>query len=78
MDEMGTNTSLYPRYAYSPKGRRAHSQVPRNRGKNTTLLASMTIGGMGPCVAVDGPLPQRSLRRTWSRSSCQPYAPVRW
>jgi transposase len=55
VDEMGTNTSLYPRYAYSPKGRRAHSQVPRNRGKNTTLLASMTIGGMGPCVAVDGP-----------------------
>jgi transposase len=55
VDEMGTNTSLYPRYAYSPKGRRAHSQVPRNRGKNTTLLASMTIGGMGPCVVVDGP-----------------------
>ena len=39
VDEMGTNTSLYPRYAYSPKGRRAHSQVPRNRGKTTTLLA---------------------------------------
>jgi hypothetical protein len=26
---MGTNTSLCPQYAYSPKGRRAYAQVPR-------------------------------------------------
>ena len=29
-------------------------KVPRNRGKNTTLLASMSTQGMGPCVAVEG------------------------
>jgi transposase len=28
--------------------------VPRNRGPNTTLLASMTAEGMGPCLAVEG------------------------
>jgi transposase len=28
--------------------------VPRNRGKNTTLLASMTIEGMSPSLAVEG------------------------
>jgi transposase len=28
--------------------------VPRNRGKNTTLLASMSTVGMGPCLAVEG------------------------
>ena len=55
MDEMGTNTALSPRYAYSPKGRRAYAQVPRNRGANTTLLASMSLEGMGPCLAVEGP-----------------------
>lgn len=54
MDEMGTNTSLSPLYAYSPKGRRAYTQVPRNRGANTTLLASMSLEGMGPCLAVEG------------------------
>lgn len=54
VDEMGTNTSLSPRYAYSPKGRRAYAQVPRNRGANTTLLGSMSIQGMGPCLAVEG------------------------
>ena len=54
MDECGTNTSLSPMYAYAPKGRRAYAQVPRNRGANTTLLASMTLEGMGPCLAVEG------------------------
>jgi transposase len=54
VDEMGTNTSLSPRYAYSPKGKRAYAQVPRNRGANTTLLASMSLEGMGPCFAVEG------------------------
>ena len=28
--------------------------VPRNRGKNTTLLASMSVEGMGPTLAVEG------------------------
>jgi transposase len=54
VDEMGTNTSLAPLYAYSPKGRRAYAEVPRNRGKNTTLLASMSLEGMGACLAVEG------------------------
>ena len=46
VDEMGTNTSLAPLYAYSPKGTRSYAQVPRNRGPNTTLLASMSLKGM--------------------------------
>ena len=54
VDEIGTNTSLSPRYAYSPKGKRAYAQVPRNRRANTTLLASMSLEGMGPCLAVEG------------------------
>jgi transposase len=54
VDECGTNTSLAPLYAYAPKGYRAHSKVPRNRGKNTTLIASMTLSGMGEAVAFEG------------------------
>ena len=54
VDEMSTNTSLFPRYAYSPKERRAYARVRRNRGANTTLLASMSLEGMGPCLAVEG------------------------
>jgi transposase len=29
--------------------------VPRNWGANVTLLASMSVRGMGPCLAVEGP-----------------------
>ncbi len=52
VDEMGTNASLAPIHAWATKGWRAYSKVPRNRGPNTTLLASTTTEGMGPCVAV--------------------------
>ena len=54
IDEMGTHTSLAPLYAYSPRGKRAFFKLPRNRGKNTTLLASMGWEGMGPSMAVEG------------------------
>ena len=66
VDEMGTNTSLHPLYAWSIRGERAHCFVPRNRGPNTTLLASMTADGMGPCLAVEG-APTGSSSRPTSR-----------
>ena len=53
-DEMGTNVSLSPLYAWSPKGHRAFGSAPRNWGKNVTLLASLTRKGLGPCLAVEG------------------------
>ncbi len=54
VDECGTHTSLAPLYAWAPHGRRAHAKVARNRGKNTTLLASISVEGLGPCVVVEG------------------------
>jgi transposase len=54
VDEMGANTSLAPLYAWSRRGERALASVPRNWGANVTLLASMSVEGMGPCLAVEG------------------------
>jgi hypothetical protein len=54
VDEMGTNISLSPLYAWAPRGERAYLSVPRNRGANTTLLSSMSSEGMGACLAVVG------------------------
>lgn len=54
VDEMGTNTSLSPLYGWAKKGERAHGLAPRNRGKNTTVLASMSLEGMGSSLAVEG------------------------
>jgi transposase len=54
VDEMGTNTSLSPPYGWAKKGKRAYCSVPRNRGKNATLLWSMSMKGMGPSLVVEG------------------------
>src|SRR3712207_3523644 len=54
VDECGTHTSLAPIYGYAPRGERLHLSVPRSRGKNTTLLSSMTTEGMGPSLTVEG------------------------
>jgi transposase len=54
VDEMGANISLAPLYAWSRRGERAFSSVPRNWRKNVTLLASMSMEGMGECLAVEG------------------------
>jgi transposase len=54
VDECGTHTSLAPIYGYAPRGERLHLSAPRSRGKNTTLLSSMTIEGMGPSLTIEG------------------------
>ncbi len=55
VDECGTHTSLAPIYGYAPRGERLRLSVPRKRGiENTTLLASMSLEGMGPTLAVEG------------------------
>ena len=55
VDECGTHTSMTRFRARAPRGERAYGKVPRNRGKNTTLIASMTLeGGMGQAMAVEG------------------------
>jgi DDE superfamily endonuclease len=48
VDESGFNTSMTRLRARAPRGKRAYGKVPRNRGKNTTLMASITLeGAMG-------------------------------
>ena len=41
-------------YARAPKGKRASGRVPRNRGKNTTLIAALTWSGMGESMIIEG------------------------
>jgi hypothetical protein len=55
VDESGFNTSMTRLRARAPKGKRAYAKVPRNRGKNTTLIASITLqGGMGESMTLEG------------------------
>jgi transposase len=61
VDECGSNIALTPLYARAPKGQRAHGSVPRNRGKNTTLLASLSLEGIGACMIIEGAVNARAF-----------------
>ena len=68
VDESGFHTSMTRLRARAPKGERAYGKVPRNRGKNTTLIAAITLaaitleGGMGESMTIKRePQTQRGL-----------------
>lgn len=54
VDESSTNIALTPRYARAPGGRRAYGSAPRNRGKDVSLISSITLEGMGPSMSIEG------------------------
>jgi transposase len=55
VDESGFNTSMTRLRARAPRGKRAYGKVPRNRGKNTTLMAAITLeGAMGEAMTIEG------------------------
>jgi transposase len=55
IDESGFHTSMTRLRARAPRGERAYGKVPRNRGKNTTLIASISLqGAMGTAMTIEG------------------------
>jgi transposase len=54
IDECGSNIALTRLYARSPKGERVYGAVPRNRRANITLVAALSLQGMGEAFALEG------------------------
>jgi transposase len=54
IDECGSNIALTRLYARSPKGKRAYGAIPRNRRANITLLAALSLQGMGEALILEG------------------------
>jgi transposase len=54
IDEYGSNIGLTRLMARAPRGQRAYGKVPRNRGKSTTLIASLSLGGIGEAIILEG------------------------
>jgi hypothetical protein len=71
-DESGFNTSMMRLRGRAAKGKRAYGKVPGNRGKNTTLIASITLqGGMGESMSLERgghTQTQRPSKPTWNTS----------
>ena len=55
VDESGFHTSMTRLRARAPKGKRAYGKLPKNRGRNTTLIAAITLqGAMGTSMTLEG------------------------
>jgi transposase len=56
LDETGSHLGYTPRYAWAPRGERALGAAPRNQGENKTVLAALSLAGVGPTLRFDGPM----------------------
>jgi transposase len=54
VDETGSHIAMTPWYAYAPRGQRAIGTVPRNYGATMTLIAALSLQGMGEALMLDG------------------------
>ncbi len=56
VDECGSNIGMGRTRARAPRGQRAYAKVPRNRGPNTTVIASLTPVGQldGAAMTIEG------------------------
>ena len=54
VDECGTHISMDRLRSRAPRGVRAYGKVPKNRGKNLTLIASMSLHGIGESMCIEG------------------------
>jgi transposase len=61
VDESGTHISMDRLRSRAPKGERAYGKVPKNRGKNLTLIASMSLSGMGESMCFEGATDARAF-----------------
>ena len=54
IDETGSHLGYTPTHAWAPRGKRAHAAAPRNPGENKTVVAALTLDGVGALMRFDG------------------------
>jgi transposase len=54
VDESGFHTRMTPLYACAPRGQRADGHAPRNHTRNTTLVAALSLTGVGDTMTIEG------------------------
>jgi transposase len=54
LDETGSHLGYTPTHAWAPRGERAYATAPVNRGENKTVVAALTLDGVGPRMRFDG------------------------
>lgn len=54
LDETGLNTAMTRRYARAPRGHRAYGAVPRNHGRNLSVIGALGLQGLVATMSVEG------------------------
>ena len=54
LDETGSHPGSTPTHAWAPRGERAHATAPAHRGEDKTVVAALTLDGVGPVMRFDG------------------------
>jgi hypothetical protein len=79
VDESGTNISLTRLYGWAPHDHRATGSVPRNHGKNTTLVAALAPDGLHVPWMIEGAMDTETFVWCTSPSNWhRRYGPGRW
>jgi transposase len=53
-DETSSRLGYTPTHAWAPRGQRARAAAPRNPGENKTVIAALTLDGVGALMRFDG------------------------
>jgi hypothetical protein len=67
IDACRSNIGLTRLMARAPRGQRAQGKVPRNRGKNTTRIASLSLRGRGEALILEGAIHTATFERYMER-----------
>ena len=55
IDESGVNIAMIRLYGRARRGERVHDAVPKNHGKNVTVLGALSCQGIDAVMTLDGP-----------------------
>jgi transposase len=54
LDESGMNIAMTRRYGRATRGQRVHDAVPKNFGRNVSILGSLSCYGMNAVMTIEG------------------------
>jgi transposase len=63
VDESGATITLARRYGWAPRNERCSGAVPRNYGRNLTLIASFSLDGIEAPMLLDGAVDSLAFAR---------------
>jgi transposase len=54
VDEFGVSIRLARLFGWAPRGKRCRGRVPRNQGKNLSVIAALSLGGITAAMTIEG------------------------